>query len=95
MEDLIQTIVRMHCIILSQAEKMQAFINGCQSEEEKNKINQAKYNNYEKIAVEFLLKRKSISKLYSDLDTYCKTLFTSYHLIENSLAVNKEKNIHK
>ena len=88
LEDLLQSIGRIHSIILSQAEKLQSFINGCQAEEEKNKINQEKYNNFEKLSNEFLLKEKKISKLYLDLETYYKNLYNSYQLIENSLAAN-------
>ena len=58
LEDLLQSIGRINSIILSQAVKLQSFINGCQAEEEKNKINQEKYNNFEKLSNEFLLKEK-------------------------------------
>ena len=88
LQDLIQLFERIKSLILLQAEKLQSFINGCEAEESKNKMNQELFNSFEKITNEFLLKEKKITKSYSDLENYYKILYSSYNLIENSLAIN-------
>ena len=75
-------------IILSQAKKLQLFIDYCKVDEDKNQINQEKLNTFEKISNEFLLKEKKISKSYSELEICYKSLYNSYQIIENSLAEN-------
>jgi hypothetical protein len=75
-------------IILSQAKKLQLFIDYCKVDEDKNQINQEKINTFEKITNEFLLKEKKISKSYSELEICYKSLYNSYQIIENSLAEN-------
>ena len=75
-------------IILSQAKKLQLFIDYCKVDEDKNQINQEKINTFEKISNEFLLKEKKISKSYSELEICYKSLYNSYQIIENSLAEN-------
>ena len=75
-------------IILSQAKKLQLFIDYCKVDEDKNQINQEKLNTFEKITNEFLLKEKKISKSYSELEICYKSLYNSYQIIENSLAEN-------
>ena len=95
LQDLIQLFERIKSLILLQAEKLQSFINGCEAEESKNKINQEQFNNFEKITNEFLLKEKKITKSYTDLENYYKNLYTSYNLIENSLAINIISNENK
>ena len=70
-------------IILSQAKKLQLFIDYCKVDEDKNQINQEKLNTFEKISNEFLLKEKKISKSYSELEICYKSLYNSYKIIEN------------
>ena len=88
LNDLLQLLERIKSIILSQAAKFQTFINGCEAEEEKNKMNPEQLNSFEKTSNEFLLKEKKMTKIYSDLENSYKNLYHSYNLIENALAIN-------
>ena len=86
--NLIKLFEKLNSIILSQGVKLQTFIDGCEAEEIKNKINLEKLDNYERISNEFLLREKKIAKSFSDLENHYKNLFNSYQLVENSLTIN-------
>ena len=86
--NLIKLFEKLNSIILSQGVKLQTFIDGCEAEEIKNKMNLEKLDNYEKISNEFLLREKKIAKSFSDLENHYKNLFNSYQLVENSLTIN-------
>ena len=88
LNELIQLFEKIDSMIISQADKLQTFLKGCQAEEAKNKINQENYSNFEKISNEFLSKEKKMTKAFTDFENCIKNLYNSYTNVENTLAIN-------